>query len=202
MLWGEQVLLGWALLLAAASLNRMGPSFERSKYAGPVAALGIALILLVREPPLYFERGAERCDTIFQLWCIGEIYDYYLEYIFSLAVWLVLAYFGMRLIISGSNWYTPSNPPFVFAGWILVGSAWLVILQMDYYLWALIEYRFFLPIVLAYLLGIALAALFMFKVIQWTEARTPREKMIEALSEREQRLVTELIRRNLGGEQR
>lgn len=202
MLWGEQVLLGWALLVAAASLNRMGPSFERSKYAGPVAALGIALILLVREPPLYFEDGAERCDSVMELWCVGEIYDIYLEYILSLAVWIVLAYFGMRLIISGSNWYTRSESPAVFVGWILVGSAWMVIIQMDYYLWAVLKYDFFLPIILAYLLGIVLASLLMFKVIQWTEARTPRDEIIEGLSEREQRQVTELIRRNLGGEQR
>lgn len=200
MLWGEQVLLGWFLLIAALSLNRMGPAFERSKYAGPIAALGIALILLVQEPPLYFESGGGRCVGEFtSLWCSKDLYGYYLDYILSLAAWLTLAYVGMRLIIRGSNWHTSSNPPVMIVGWFLVLGAWYILAQMEYYHWAIAKYQFVLSNTLAFLVGIVLASLLMFKVIQWTEIRTPRDEVIEGLSEREQRLVTELIRRNIGG---
>ena len=84
-------------------------------------------------------------------------------------------------------------------GWFLVAGAWYILTQMEYYHWAIAEYQFVLSNTLAFLVGIVLASLFMFKVIQWTEIRTPRDEVIEGLSEREQSLVTEMIRRNLGG---
>ena len=51
----------------------------------------------------------------------------------------------------------------------------------------------------AYLFGIAVTVYLFFHIIRITERLSPKDLPIEPLDEKERRLVTEMIRRNLGG---
>ena len=51
----------------------------------------------------------------------------------------------------------------------------------------------------AYLFGIAVTVYLFFHIIRITERLSPKDPPIEPLDEKERRLVTEMIRRNLGG---
>ena len=68
-------------MLAAFSMWRMGPAFKRSKFAGPVALIGLAGLLFLPEQPLYFESDYHRCEVI--SFCNNDGRESYLKVVFS-----------------------------------------------------------------------------------------------------------------------
>ncbi len=84
-------------------------------------------------------------------------------------------------------------------GWIIVISSWYVISQMR-----LIDYLITNPENLIWLLfvviGVLFTLFFYYFIIRSAERSTPRENKVSPLDERERKLVTEIIRRNLRGE--
>ena len=195
--WYVQAWLGLTIMLAAFSMWRMGPAFERSRYGPPLALLGLALMIFVAEPLLYFEEGYIPCSDYFV--CIDDARDEYLSTIVSTVTWITLAVLGCRTITQGSSWYNRRRPELLVAGWAMLTAAWWILSQMQLY-------HLVMENPIDVLLGIALIVLpillsiwMLMRAFLLAERQTPRDPEIDALDEREQRLVTEMIRRNLGG---
>ncbi len=195
--WGMQVLMGLSLLLAAFSMGRMGPSFERSRFGWPLGALGLALMVFLPEPPLDFEPGYAECRRLYH--CQWVLRDQYLDVLIGSLSWIVLALLGSLLIIRGSSVYGRNRPRSVIAGWALVIAAWYLISRMWFYE-SIISEPFFILLGLIVLLSMAATIWIHVQVVRYTEWNTPRMPKIAPLDERESRMVTEMIRRNLGGE--
>ncbi len=194
--WGMQAILGWTLLLAALSLQRMGPAFKRSRFSLPIAALGLALMIFIPETKQYFEGGSGVCQYHY---CDNDIRALFLDFMLETVVWMTLAVLGVMLILNSSNLYEKSKPLVSTLGWIIVISSWYVISQMR-----LIDYLITNPENLIWLLFVVLGVLFTlffyYFIIRSAERSTPRENKVSPLDERERKLVTEIIRRNLRGE--
>jgi len=86
--------------------------------------------------------------------------------------------FPVRLVHRGLHW------------WSISQSAWFIEAYTRFDV---------LTMMVATLVGIGLTVYLFFHVIRFTERRTPKDPPITPLDERERRLVTEMIRRNLGG---
>jgi len=195
--WGVQAIFGWTLLLAALSIQRMGPAFERSRFSLPIAAFGLAMMIFLPETKQYFEGGSGVCQYHY---CDNDIRNIFLDFILESVVWMTLAILGVMLILNSSNLYEKSKPVTSILGWVLVISAWYVISQMR-----VIDYLITNPDNLIWLLFVVIGVLFTlflyYFIIRSAERNTPRENKVNPLDERERKLVTEIIRRNLGGEQ-
>jgi len=178
-------------------MGRMGPSFERSRFGLPLGALGLALMVFLPEPPLDFEPGYAECRRLYH--CQWVLRDQYLDVLIGSLSWIVLALLGSLMIIRGSSVYGRNRPRSVIAGWALVIAAWFLISRMWFYQ-SIISEPFFIFLGLIVLLSMAATIWIHVQVVRYTEWKTPRMPKIAPLDERESRMVTEMIRRNLGGE--
>ena len=195
--WYVQAWLGLTIMLAAFSMWRMGPAFKRSRYGPPLVLLGLALMIFVAEPLLYFEEGYIPCSN--RSVCIDDARDAYLATIVETVVWITLAVLGCRTITQGSSWYNRGRTELLVAGWAMLIAAWWIISQMQLYQLVLEN-----PIDVVLGVGlifppILLSIWLLMRAFLLAERQTPRDPEIDALDEREQRLVTEMIRRNFGG---
>jgi len=195
--WGMQVLIGLSLVLAAFSMGRMGPSFERSRFGWPLGALGLALMVFLPEPLLAYEPGYAECQRLYH--CRWDLRDQYLDVLIGSLSWIVLALLGSLMIIRGSSVYGRNRPRSVTAGWVLVIAAWFLMSRMWFYEFIISE-PFFILLGLIVLASMAATIWIHVQVVRYTERKTPRMPKIAPLDERESRMVTEMIRRNLGGE--
>ena len=96
--------------------------------------------------------------------------------------------------------FSSSAAPLLLLGWIILGGTWWSISQSPWFIEAYTRFDV-LTMMFATLVGIGLTVYLFFHVIRFTERRTPKDPPITALDERERRLVTEMIRRNLGGDE-
>ena len=195
--WGMQVLLGLSLVLAAFSMGRMGPSFKRSRFGLPLGALGLALMVFLPESPLDFEPGYAECQILYH--CRWDMRDQYLDVLIGSLSWIVLCLLGSAIIIRGSSVYGRNRSRSVIVGWVIVFAAWYLISRMLFYEFIISE-PFFILLGLIVLASMAATIWFHVQVVRYTERKTPRMPKIAPLDERESRMVTEMIRRNLGGE--
>ncbi len=195
--WVNQAILGFTLLIAALSLWRMGPAFKRSQFAGPVAFLGLTMMIFLPKQPLYFEPDFYRCEHFTLCNNDGrEAFQYILTWTL---IPIFAAFIGCYSIIQGSNYYGNKRTPRLLFGWVALAVSWWAIWQREWFLAAYTQFDVLLLMV-STLIGIALTIILFFYVIRFTERRTKKDPPIEPLDAREQRLVTEMIRRNLGGE--
>ena len=194
--WVNQALLSTTLMLAAFSMWRMGPAFKRSKFAGPVALIGLAGLLFLPEQPLYFESDYQRCDFI--SFCNDDGRESYLKVVFWSLLSISSAFIGCHTIIRGSRIYSERNLPVLAIGWFFLGLSWWTIAQSSWFAAAYSRLDV-LAWMVCFLFGIAATVYLFFHIIRFTEKITPKDPPIEPLDENERRLVTEMIRRNIGG---
>ena len=194
--WLNQALLSFTLLVAAFSTWRMGPSFKRSKFAPPIALLGLAGLIFLPEQPLYFEADYYRCEII--SFCNDDGRESYLRVVTWSLISISTAFIGCHAIIRGSRIYSEHNLPILTFGWIILGISWWSIAQSPWFVEAYTRLDV-LAWMVAYLFGIAVTVYLFFHIIRITERLSPKDPPIEPLDEKERRLVTEMIRRNLGG---
>ncbi len=188
--------MGFTLLIGAFSMWRMGPAFKRSKFASPIAALGLIMLLLLPEQPLYFEPDFHRCVHL--SFCNDDGRESFLYILKWTLISITGAFLGCYTIIQGSEVYSGRKTPLLVLGWIILGGAWWSISQSAWFIEAYTRFDV-LTMMVATLVGIGLTVYLFFHVIRFTERRTPKDPPITPLDERERRLVTEMIRRNLGG---
>ncbi|MED5231405.1 MAG: hypothetical protein VYB30_03430 [Candidatus Thermoplasmatota archaeon] len=195
--WVNQALLSFTLLLAAFSMWRMGPAFKRSKYAGPIALLGLVGLIFLPEQPLYFESDYHRCEFI--SFCNDDGRESYLRVVTWSLISISTAFIGCHTIIRGSRIYSERNLLVIATGWFFLGLSWWSIAQSPWFLEAYTRLDVIAWMV-SFLFGIAVTVYLFFHIIRFTENITPKDPPIEPLDDKERRLVTEMIRRNLGGE--
>lgn len=194
--WVNQALLSFTLLIAAFSMWRLGPAFKRSRFAGPIALIGISGLIFLPEQPLYFENDYHRCELV--SFCNDDGRESYL----NVVKWSIISIFSLILacftIIKGSSIYSKRNPILLASGWIFLGFSWWTISQSPWFLEAYtrIDVIFWM---VAFLLGVLASLYLFFNIIRFTEKITPKDPPITPLDEKEKRLVTEMIRRNFGG---
>lgn len=194
--WVNQALLSTTLMLAAFSMWRMGPAFKRSKFAGPVALIGLAGLLFLPEQPLYFESDYQRCEFI--SFCNDDGRESYLKVVFWSLLSISSAFIGCHTIIRGSRIYSERNLPVLAIGWFFLGLSWWTITQSSWFAAAYSRLDV-LAWMVCFLFGIAATVYLFFHIIRFTEKITPKDPPIEPLDDNERRLVTEMIRRNIGG---
>ncbi len=183
-------------MLAAFSMWRMGPAFKRSKFAGPVALIGLAGLLFLPEQPLYFESDYQRCEFI--SFCNDDGRESYLGVVFWSLISISSAFIGCHTIIRGSRIYSGRNLPVLAIGWFFLGLSWWTITQSSWFAAAYSRLDV-LAWMVCFLFGIAATVYLFFHIIRFTEKITPKDPPIEPLDDNERRLVTEMIRRNIGG---
>ena len=83
-------------------------------------------------------------------------------------------------------------------GWFLLGLSWWSITQSPWFEEAYTRLDV-LAWMVCFVFGIAGSVYLLFRIIRFTENVTPKDSPIEPLNDNERRLVTEMIRRNLGG---
>lgn len=196
--WVNQAIVGFTLLIGAFSMWRMGPAFKRSQFARPIAALGLIMLLLLPEQPLYFEPDFHRCVHL--SFCNDDGRESFLHILQWTLFSIAGAFLGCYTIIQASGVYSGRKPPLLLLGWIILGGTWWSISQSPWFIEAYTRFDV-LTMMFATLVGIGLTVYLFFHVIRFTERRTPKDPPIAALDERERRLVTEMIRRNLGGDE-
>lgn len=194
--WVNQALLSTTLMLAAFSMWRMGPAFKRSKFAGPIALIGLAGLLFLPEQPLYFESDYHRCEFI--SFCNDDGRESYLKVVFWSLLSISSAFIGCHTIIRGSRIYSERNLPVLAIGWFFLGLSWWTITQSSWFAAAYSRLDV-LAWMVCFLFGIAATVYLFFHIIRFTEKITPKDPPIEPLDDNERRLVTEMIRRNIGG---
>lgn len=194
--WVYQALLSTTLMLAAFSLWRMGPAFKRSKFAGPVALMGLAGLLFLPEQPMYFESDYHHCEFI--SFCNEDGRESYLKVVFWSFISISSALIGCHTIIRGSRIYSERNLPLLAIGWLLLGLSWWTIGQSSWFSDAYTRLDI-LTWMVFFLLGIAATLYLFFHIIRFTEKITPKYPSIEPLDDNERRVVTEIVRRNIGG---
>tara|TARA_B100000214_G_scaffold14569_2_gene10027 strand:+ start:10425 stop:11006 length:582 start_codon:yes stop_codon:yes gene_type:complete len=192
MLWIHQTIIGWALILAAISLNRMGPAFKRSKFSSPILLLGLSIILLIQGP-------GDNTGSCLEEFCTLETYLDFQNFIISSSIWISLALLGIMLIIYGSEWYSKSNPIALIFAWLLIFYSWWTVINIDFY-HEILEQPNYLFNYFFFALGILISLFILIGVVRWTEINTPRDPIIDEMDEREKRIVTEIIRRNIRGD--
>ena len=195
--WVNQALLSTTLMLAAFSMWRMGPAFKRSKFAGPVALIGLAGLLFLPEQPLYFESNYHHCEVI--SFCNKDGRESYLKVVFWSLFTISSACIGCYTIIRGSRIYSERNLPMLATGWILLAVSWWSIFQSTWFAEAYSRLDV-LAWMVCFLFGTVAAVYLFFVIIRYTEKNTPRDPPIQPLNENERRLVTEMVRRNMVGE--
>ncbi len=189
MLWVQQAFFGWLLVLAAISLNRMGPAFKRSKFATPVFLLGFAIIMLTENP----DGVSESCTEQF---CTENTYLEFHNFIINSSIWITFGVLGIILVIKGSEWYSKSNLIALIFGWLLILYSWWTVLNMEIYD-QIFEQPSYLTNYLFFILGVIISSFTLIYVVRWTEINTPRDIIIEEMDERARNRVTEIIRRNI-----
>tara|TARA_B100000941_G_scaffold288748_1_gene266256 strand:+ start:2753 stop:3352 length:600 start_codon:yes stop_codon:yes gene_type:complete len=194
--WVNQALLSFTLLIAACSMWRMGPAFKRSKFAGPIALIGLVGLIFLPEQPMYFEPDYHRCEFI--SFCNEDGRESYLEVVTWSLFSISTALIGCYTIIRGSRIYAERNPPVLVIGWFLLGLSWWSISQSTWFEEAYTRLDV-LSWMVCFVFGIAGTIYLLFRIIRFTESLTPKDPPIEPLNDNERRLVTEMIRRNLGG---
>ena len=194
--WVNQALLSTTLMLAAFSMWRMGPAFKRSKFAGPIALIGLAGLLFLPEQPLYFESDYHRREFI--SFCNDDGRESYLKVVFWSLLSISSAFIGCHTIIRGSRIYSERNLPVLAIGWFFLGLSWWTITQSSWFAAAYSRLDV-LAWMVCFLFGIAATVYLFFHIIRFTEKITPKDPPIEPLDDNERRLVTEMIRRNIGG---
>ncbi len=183
-------------MLAAFSMWRMGPAFKRSKFAGPIALVGLAGLLFLPEQPLYFESDYHRCEFI--SFCNDDGRESYLKVVFWSLLSISSAFIGCHTIIRGSRIYSERNLPVLAIGWFFLGLSWWTIAQSSWFAAAYSRLDV-LAWMFCFLFGIAATVYLFFHITRFTEKITPKDPPIEPLDDNERRLVTEMIRRNIGG---
>ncbi len=182
-------------MIASFSLQRMGPSFERSRFALPLGALGLAMMIFIPENKQYFEGGSGICQYHF---CDSEIRELYLEFMIDSIIWISLALLGLALVLRGSL-YGYSIISVSIVGWFLILASWYQLTQIQ--LFVSLVYS---PIVIFWFIfvsiGIICAFYLYFVIIRYSERRLIGEGQTSPLDEREMKMVTEIIRRNLRGD--
>ena len=194
--WVNQALLSFTLLIAACSMWRMGPAFKRSKFAGPIALIGLVGLIFLPEQPMYFEPDYHRCEFI--SFCNEDGRESYLEVVTWSLFSISTALIGCYTIIRGSRIYAERNPPVLVIGWFLLGLSWWSISQSTWFEEAYTRLDV-LSWMVCFVFGIAGTIYLLFRIIRFTESLTPKDPPIEPLNDNERRLVTEMIRRTLGG---
>ena len=194
--WVNQALLSFTLLIAACSMWRMGPAFKRSKFAGPIALIGLAGLIFLPEQPMYFEPDYHRCEFI--SFCNEEGRESYLKVVTWSLISISTALIGCYTIIKGSRIYAERNPPVLAIGWFLLGLSWWSISQSTRFEEAYTRLDV-LAWMVCFVFGVAGTIYLLFRIIRFTENVTPKDPPIEPLNDNERRLVSEMIRRNLGG---
>ena len=104
---------------------------------------------------------------------------------------------GCYTIIRGSRIYAERNPPVLAIGWFLLGISWWSISQSKWFEEAYTRLDV-LAWMVCFIFGIVGTVYILSRIIRFTESMTPKDPPIEPLNDNEMRLVTEMIRRNLG----
>ena len=193
--WVNQALLSFTLLIAAFSMWRMGPAFKRSKFAGPIALIGLAGLIFLPEQPLYFESDYHRCEFI--SFCNDDGRESYLKVVTWSLISITTALIGCYTIIRGSRIYAERNLAVLTIGWSFLGLSWWSIAQSSWFEDAYTRLDV-LAWMVCFIFGIAGTLYILIRIIRFTEKVTPKDPPIEPLNDNERRLVTEMIRRNLG----
>ena len=175
---------------------RMGPAFKRSKFAGPIALLGLAGLIFLPEQPLYFESDYHRCEFI--SFCNDDGRESYLKVVTWSLISITTALIGCYTIIRGSRIYNERNLVVLTIGRSFLGLSWWAIAQSSWFEDAYTRLDV-LAWMVCFIFGIVGTVYILSRIIRFTENVTPKDPPIEPLNDNERRLVTEMIRRNLGG---
>jgi|TARA_B100001996_G_scaffold145832_1_gene111087 uncharacterized protein YneF (UPF0154 family) len=100
--------ISFMIISVGNSFNRMGPSFDRSRFGFPLMLLGLTCLVLL--PDELTEGGKELHGPIL----------YSISILFPLSI-------GAMLILHNSPTYGESSLPGLVSGWLLVTVSWVVL---------------------------------------------------------------------------
>ena len=174
----DEAILWSSLVLVAIGYNfqRMGPSFDRSRFGFPLALLGATSFVLLPEDLNYPE---------------SEVHSS----IIGLVKWAAPFFLGSLLVLRSSPTYGRASPIGLLLGWATIGSSW-VIAYLEYISVSSNDYISGIFSFIGILLGLILVYIGASK----SERSIGLDSYSDPLSEEERELVKTILLRRLGGD--